>query len=124
MFRRFFDLVRAFREQSRALERVRAQRRELERLNAELDAMGSMNEDAERVLGDLTRMTREGMDASKVAVGEVDRRTTEMTDRLAEASTRHAKETLETLERAARVVGEAQAAAFAREMGREKKGEE
>jgi len=37
---------------------------------------------------------------------------------------RHARETLETLERAAKVTGEAQAAAFAKEMARGKKPEE
>ena len=112
VFKTLWNYVRVYRQQARALERLRAERAALERTQREVEAMTKKNEENERARASFAKWGAYSMREGVLSLHEIDRVTTEMAETLGKMSEEHARDTFKTRSREARGTGRAQAEAF------------
>ena len=116
VFKTLWNYVRVYRQQARALERLRAERAALERTQREVEAMTKKNEENERALASFAKWGADSVREGESSLHEIDRVTTEMAETLGKMSEEHARDTFKTRSREARETGRAQAEAFVKKM--------
>jgi hypothetical protein len=112
VFKTLWNYVRVYRQQARALERLRAERAALERTQREVEAMTKKNEENERALASFAKWGADSVREGELSLREIDRVTTEMAETLGKMSEEHARDTFRARAREARETGRAQAEAF------------
>ncbi|OUS46848.1 hypothetical protein BE221DRAFT_73066 [Ostreococcus tauri] len=115
MFRRAWAFVQTYRAQTRALERIRRERARVERQLEELATAERRNRASEAALGELLKRSTARTRRDAVETSKIDAKTSELTETLAEASMKHVRETMATLEAAAKAQARTSADAVTRE---------
>ena len=105
------SLRRLVRAQTRALERIRAERSALEKTQREIAAMTEKNAENERALASFAKWSAGAMRENASSMEEIERVTTEMTDRLGAVSEQHVRDAYEAEARAAEAMNASRAAA-------------
>lgn len=124
MFRRAWAFVQTYRAQTRALERIRLERARVDRQLEELATAEQRNRASEAALGELLKRSTARTRRDAAETSTIDAKTSELTETLAEASMKHVRETMATLEAAAKAQARTSADAVTREFESELKEKE
>jgi hypothetical protein len=111
VFKTLWNYVKVYRAQTRALERIRAERSALEKTQREIAAMTEKNAENERALASFAKWSAGAMRENASSMEEIERVTTEMTDRLGAVSEQHVRDAYEAEARAAEAMNASRAAA-------------
>ena len=110
VFRTLWNYVKLYRAQTRTLERIRAERAALEKTQREIAAMTEKNAENERALASFAKWSAGAMRENSSSMDEIERVTTEMTDRLGAVSEKHLRDAFEAEARSAEATNAARAA--------------